>query len=252
VRLFFTFNDSSGLIENRDCNDDHPVSANFLGPNQASVVAAGVSTVFIWEHKAPVVILYVEPSAIERRDSLWFDFMSEDFPVLARRDTHFAALGQMFLALCQQWARPQPDFVVGLGLALAAQTLRQFRDFGEFSPRAQSGLPPEKVKLLTEYIDAHLNKTILARDLARLVALSPDHFSRRFKLATAQSPKQFVLRRQMERVSELLRTGEYNVTEAGQEVGFDDPSHLNRCFRKRFGCPPIAELKRALAGSGKN
>ncbi len=57
----------------------------------------------------------------------------------------------------------------------------------------------------------------------------------------------FVLKRRMERVHELLGTGKFNVTEAGREAGFHDLSHLNRCFRKVFGCSPKAVLKTALA-----
>ena len=46
-------------------------------------------------------------------------------------------------------------------------------------------------------------------------------------------------------VGELLESGKYNVAEAAREVGFNDLSHLNRCFRKILGWSPKTALKAA-------
>ena len=103
------------------------------------------------------------------------------------------------------------------------------------------------VSQLTEYVDGHLSERILVTDLAGHAGLSPDHFARRFKITTEMSPREFVLTRKVEKVRELLRTGRYNVTEAGREVGFHDLSHLNRCFRNLYGCSPKKALNSVLA-----
>jgi len=42
----------------------------------------------------------------------------------------------------------------------------------------------------------------------------------------------------MEKAAELLRSGEYNVTEAALEVGYSSPSHFSQAFREMFGCCP--------------
>jgi AraC family transcriptional regulator len=205
-----------------------------------------------WARKTELIVLYVEPTAFGECGQLPWDFLGRDFSRLARRDPSLARLGGIFLNLCRQWDRPDPEFVEGIGLALASRTLAQFRCGDESSPGLRSGLPLDLVNQLTQYIDSHIGDTIRARDLARRVGLSPDHFARRFKITARMAPKQFVLRRRMERVYELLGSGKYNVTQAGREVGFDDPSHLNRCFRNIFGYSPIVALKGALPGPGNN
>jgi len=59
--------------------------------------------------------------------------------------------------------------------------------------------------------------------------------------------RQAGVKRRVEKVDDLLRSGKFNVTEAAWEVGFNDLSHLNRCFRNFFGYSPKTAIKTALA-----
>lgn len=251
VRLVFTFDHALGLLESSWASPFDSPSLH-LGPHQLCIIAANRSVTLHWVHKAPVVVLYVEPNAIDDVEFLVWDFMGEDFRMLARRNPALAHLAQMFLTLCHQSDRPEPEFVEGIGMALAFQTIAQFRSRGGSTPPVRSGLPLDMVDRITSYIDAHLSETITAGDLARVAGLSPDHFARRFKISTKMSPKQYMLWRRMDKVRELLRTRNLNVTEAGREVGFHDPSHLSRRFRGVFGFPPKTVMKAAPTGSADN
>ena len=42
----------------------------------------------------------------------------------------------------------------------------------------------------------------------------------------------------MEQAAELLRAGEYNVTEVALEVGYNSLSHFSAAFHETFGCCP--------------
>jgi AraC family transcriptional regulator len=251
TRLVFTFSEALGRIESNWPNIFGDTS-RILGPHQLCIVPPEQEATLDWLQRAELVVLSVEATAFAEGAFLPDTLMSEDFRPLARRDPFLAHLAQMFVTLCRQSAQPAPEFVEGIGLALASQTLKQCFSLGESNPSARSGLPPDTVSQIINYIDAHLRDTILVEDLARLAGLSPDHFARRFKITFGMGPKQFVLRRQMEKVRELLGTGRYNVTEAGREVGFHDPSHLNRCFRNIHGCSPIMVRKAALLSPGNN
>jgi AraC-like DNA-binding protein len=171
----------------------------------------------------------------------------EDFRPLARRDRYLSQLAHIFWTLCRQSVPPESDFVEGIGIALASRTLAQCFSPSEFNPKGRLGLPPDVVAKVTQYIDAHLAEPIFARDLSGLAGLSPDHFARRFKIATEMNPKQYVLKRRVEKVDDLLRSGKFNGPEAAREVRFNDLSHLNRCFRNFFGYSPKTAIKTALA-----
>jgi len=246
VRFVFTFNSAFGLIETiwygfyRD-------SAWHMGPDELCIIPPYVDTTLDWVNEAELLVLYVALDAFEEREPLKNDLIRKDFRSLAQGDRCLAYLAQIFLTSCRQLDQPEPAYVEGIGIALAARTLKQCLLTGESSPKSRLGLPLDTVNQVTQYVDAHLSDPIFARDLARQVGLSPDHFARRFKIATGMGPKHFVLKHRMEKVHGLLLTGKYNVTEAAREVGFYDLSHLNRCFRNIFGCSPKAVVKTALA-----
>ncbi|WP_409450642.1 helix-turn-helix transcriptional regulator [Aquabacterium sp. J223] len=68
------------------------------------------------------------------------------------------------------------------------------------------------------------------------------HFARCFKLATGKTPLQHVTERRMERALALMANSSMKVTEIALEVGFPNPSHFSRSFKKHFGANPAAYL----------
>ena len=49
---------------------------------------------------------------------------------------------------------------------------------------------------------------------------------------------QYLRQLRMERAAELLRAGEFNVTEVALEVGYNSLSHFSAAFHEMFGCCP--------------
>ncbi len=133
-----------------------------------------------------------------------------------------------------------------MGLALGTRALQQAFLTEAPTEKPRPGFPADAITKLDNYIDAHVAEAIRAKDLARQVSLSADHFARRFKISTDFGPKQYVLKRKVEKVRELLESEKYNVSQAAEQVGFHDLSHLNRCFRKFYGRSPKTFLKRVL------
>ena len=56
--------------------------------------------------------------------------------------------------------------------------------------------------------------------------------------ATFQTITQHLRQLRLERAAELLKSGEYNVTEAALEVGYHSLSHFSAAFHQTFGCCP--------------
>lgn len=86
--------------------------------------------------------------------------------------------------------------------------------------------------------------------LAREVGVSPFYLSRIFSRTMGIPLNQYLRRLRLERAAELLRSGEYNVTEAAYEVGYNSLSHFSAAFHQQFGiCPglyPIAAAQGKL------
>ncbi|GEM_PF-1301881 len=109
------------------------------------------------------------------------------------------------------------------------------------SPRTRGArLSPRQVDLIRAYIQEHLAGTLSMDELAKVVHLSRFHFARCFRAATGCSPHEFVLRERVARAQDLLRNsnGESTIAEISRTVGFCDPSHLGRHFKRVVGVAP--------------
>src|SRR3546814_17501748 len=77
-------------------------------------------------------------------------------------------------------------------------------------PQDQRGLAPNKLKSVTQFIDDNLAGEIQIRQLSNAASLSPSHFLRLFKVATGQTPHQFIIRSEERREGkECVRTCRY-------------------------------------------
>jgi len=78
-------------------------------------------------------------------------------------------------------------------------------------------------------------------ELAKETGYNRAYLSRMFKKTTGQSPAQYLLKLRMERARQLL--GEpLTIGQIAASVGFADPFHFSRQFKKWHGCSP-SELR---------
>jgi len=75
-------------------------------------------------------------------------------------------------------------------------------------------------------------------DAAKACGVSPAHLSRLFHRFDTESPKAFLLRLKMNHAAELILRGNVPVKRAAAEVGFEDPYHFSRCFKRVHGIAP--------------
>jgi AraC-like DNA-binding protein len=83
--------------------------------------------------------------------------------------------------------------------------------------------------------------------LAKVAAMSPSAFHRRFKAVTALSPVQYQKRMRLLQARTLLLTGARSVTAAAMEVGYESPTQFSREYARAFGLPPARDCARILA-----
>jgi AraC family transcriptional regulator len=110
-------------------------------------------------------------------------------------------------------------------------------------PRAAaecSGLSANQIRIVTEYMESHLNEKTTISELAGLVDLTRFHFIRSFKQAAGIPPHQFMIRLRVDRAKEMLAEGELSIAEVASQTGFGSPIQLTRAFRRVVGTTPSA------------
>lgn len=100
-------------------------------------------------------------------------------------------------------------------------------------------LPASIVEDVQTYVLDNIETTISVDDLARHVAISRSHFSRRFRAATGQTPYQHILDLKLHHAAATLKADQdTKVIDAANMVGFRNPARFAEAFRRRFGQSP--------------
>src|SRR5262249_22020048 len=106
------------------------------------------------------------------------------------------------------------------------------------APTYRGGLGAARLRRVTEFIQAGLERDLTLVDLAQCVGLSTAHFAVMFRQSTGETPHQFVLRWRMARAKEMLRTGKARIVDVAVACGFKTPQHFARVFRHMCGAAP--------------
>jgi AraC family transcriptional regulator len=110
--------------------------------------------------------------------------------------------------------------------------------------RVRGGLTAWQARRLTAHVDANLAEKISTRHLAKLVNLSPSHFSRVFKCTFGLPPHAWVMRRRMERAQALMLTTSAKLSEIATSCGMTDQAHFTRRFQRVAGETPYVWRRR--------
>jgi AraC family transcriptional regulator len=103
---------------------------------------------------------------------------------------------------------------------------------------ARGGLAPWQVLRVEAYVDANLNSTVRARDLAAIARLSTGHFSRAFKRSLGLGPLAYIAKRRVTCAQSLMLTTDEPLCQIALACGFYDQSHLTRVFRRYAATSP--------------
>ncbi|WPO97958.1 AraC family transcriptional regulator [Pseudomonas sp. HR96] len=131
---------------------------------------------------------------------------------------------------------PSPlDDCEGWALALAGCTVAA-RGAPPSGPGA--GLTTRRLRLLDDWLQAHLEQPLSVQAMAALLGLSEAYFSRAFKQSTGQSPHSYLLDRRIARARSLLLGSSSGLADIAQRCGFASHAHLSLAFRQRLGLTP--------------
>lgn len=103
---------------------------------------------------------------------------------------------------------------------------------------AAKALPLGIVEKVRRHCMDRLGEPIAVADMAAVAGLGSHHFSRAFKLATGQTPQQYVIAMRVEHAAELLAGTTLPLPEIALRCGFFDQAHLASSFSRQRGIPP--------------
>jgi AraC family transcriptional regulator, arabinose operon regulatory protein len=95
-----------------------------------------------------------------------------------------------------------------------------------------------RVARVLEQLENRVHEPLTIRALAAGLGLSPSRFSHLFRDEVGASPMRYLQSLRMTRAMVLLERTSFSVREVMVQVGYNDPSHFARDFRRHHGVGP--------------
>ncbi len=211
--------------------------------NDIIVTPAGVRSGWRWFATSDVIIVTLEPAAVDR-------FASAELGMLLS-ETQFEDLPQFSDAdLCQAGVMLRDSIRAG-DLTSTVMFEAMARVFLVKLLQKYGQRRPEEIALSARFTSAHyrrvlafvrerVDRTITVEDMAREVAMSPSHFARVFKEVVGRTPMQFVMSYRIEQALRMMEDARAPLGRIALECGFADQAHFTRSFKQLIGTTPSA------------
>ena len=112
------------------------------------------------------------------------------------------------------------------------------REAGSGGLSCSGGLPAEQLRLIADYIEAHLSEEITLEDLAALVHFHPNYFISFFRRYFGVPPLRYVSNARLERAKVLLKTTNDSIASVAEQTGFHGLYHFSKRFKAYTGYSP--------------
>lgn len=103
---------------------------------------------------------------------------------------------------------------------------------------AQESKEDLRVTKIKDYIAANYMKDISVQEMANMIGMNADAFSRFFRHRTGRTPNRYLIDYRLGIAARMLLNTKYSVSEVGFACGFNTICHFNRLFRESKGCTP--------------
>lgn len=226
---------------NADCQCGGRRMRRVQKPGDIDVIPAGLDG--SWEDDADCRILRVslDPSRLEQvAEDLGRDAGKIELqPRFQLRDVGIEAICRAIKADLEADMPSDPLYIDLLANALAIRLI-ETSSGSSLKPETRIGqkLTARQLRMLTEYIETHLDQRLHLADLAVVAGISITRLKTLFRNSTGISVHQYVIRRRVEYARALMTTTDMAASEIALAAGFAHQSHMATTMRRLTGQTP--------------
>ena len=104
----------------------------------------------------------------------------------------------------------------------------------------------ENIKIAIGFIKSHSNEKLSLDTIADQAGLSKYYFLREFKNITGYTPISYINKIRCENAKKMLLSGNYNIKDISEKIGFDSFSYFSKKFKETEGCSPSDFIKKYM------
>lgn len=121
--------------------------------------------------------------------------------------------------------------------ALLLETPRTWQ-IGYAAEPPQSQHEDTRILQAQEWLFRHFDTNMRIEDVAKQIALTPRTFARRFKLATGETPMNYLHRLRVNAARHMLENDARGIRSVSEAVGYEDAAFFRRIFKRHTGQSP--------------
>ena len=202
-----------------------------------------------WDISGPLEVSHVYLPEARLRQCVEAMTGGKNFELLGRVGFDDPSAGRILELLSREASNPDPSSTLFIEQAIDLLCMQLVRGHSSFSslpePEITRGLAEWQVKKVTQYMREHLAEEIGLDELAGLLQLSRFYFCTAFRLATGQTPHDWLRAERIARARKLLADPLLSITDIGLSVGYGTPSSFAAAFRKLVGVTPSQYRQRS-------
>jgi len=213
-----------------------------VGAGDFIVLPADVEHAYASDDKQPWTVLWIYFSG--RQSDQYCRLMQTGNVV------HIGVKCELIEALTWQleWgAQGYSDGTIARACARLAMTLTEFAVAAD---RHEAMTRDPNIAKARSWMMERLDRPITLAEAALISGLSPFHFVRKFRSVTGYSPVMFHTVLRMQRACEFLDDTSDPVALIGEQLGYLDPQHFSRVFKRVMGTSPRAYRMNNLSPDG--
>lgn len=119
----------------------------------------------------------------------------------------------------------------------------------EVSAGMSGRAPDPRITWIVDFMHRHMSEPLSVASLSARLNLSRSRFTALFTAQTGLAPMRYLQRARLRRARLLVERTFLSVKEVMAVVGYNDPSHFTRDFRREHGVPPTALRREELTTS---
>lgn len=203
-----------------------------LRPGRFFTSPPGCPVSFVSSAPHPLKKYFLAPLVSEAWRGTWWERLPLSALGEHRNPLLVAGLLETLLEMAQSHDPEAPERAFTLLSALGSMLFEDMRR-ATTAPQVNA-----LVDRALRYLQHHLPTTSSVEIWASALGVTPNHLCRVFRSSGMRTPYNELIERKMRYAYQRLAVGEVSVTAVAQELGYADPFHFSRLFRRRMGVPP--------------
>ncbi len=105
------------------------------------------------------------------------------------------------------------------------------------------------IQQIMKYIEENIDDSELSIDgIASYISISRSSMFKKIKSMTGLAPVDFIKEVRLQRATQLIETGEFNISQVAYMIGMNDPRYFSKCFKQKYGVSPSEYKEKCQSG----